>query len=86
MFRVSERFACRVVGQHRSTQWHAGNVVDIEEAKLRPRCRKLASEHISWGRRMVNHQRVHPFDGSVFKDPSLASRSEPGLSPPMAGG
>jgi len=30
MFRVSERFACRVVGQHRSTQRHATKVVDIE--------------------------------------------------------
>jgi hypothetical protein len=36
-FRVSERFACRVVGQHRSTQRHGGKVVDIEEAKLRRR-------------------------------------------------
>ena len=70
MFRVSERFACRVVGQHRSTQRHAGKVVDIEEAKLRRRLREIAAEHIRWGRRMayrvlrregwmVNHKRVH---------------------------
>ena len=70
MFRVSERFACRVVGQHRSLQRHAGKVVDIEEAKLRRRPREIAAEHIRWGRRMayrvlrregwrVNHKRVH---------------------------
>ena len=70
MFRVSQRFACRVVGQHRSTQRHGGRVVDIEEAKLRRRLREIAAEHIRWGRRMayrllrregwlVNHKRVH---------------------------
>ena len=70
MFRVSERFACRVVGQHRSTQRHATKIVDIEEAKLRRRLREIAAEHIRWGRRMayrllrregwlVNHRRVH---------------------------
>ena len=70
MFRVSERFACRVVGQHRSTQRHVGKVDDIEEAKLRRRLREIAAEHIRWGRRMayrllrregwlVNHKRVH---------------------------
>ena len=69
MFRVSERLACRVVGQHRSTQRHATKVVDIEEAKLRRRLREIAAEHIRWGRRMacrllrregwsVNHKRV----------------------------
>ena len=70
MFRVSERLACRVVGQHPSTQRHATKVVDIEEAKLRRRLREIAAEHIRWGRRMayrllrregwlVNHKRVH---------------------------
>ena len=69
MFRVSERFACRVAGQHRSTQRHGVKVVDIEEAKLRQRLREIAAEHIRWGRRMayrllrregwtVNHKRV----------------------------
>ena len=33
MFRVSEWFACMVVGQHRSTQWHAGPPVS---GKLSP--------------------------------------------------
>ncbi len=68
-YRASERLTCRVVGQHRSTQRHAGKVVDIEEAKLRHRLREIAAEHIRWGRRMayrlvrregwtVNHKRV----------------------------
>ncbi|QNG27089.1 transposase [Synechococcus sp. HK01-R] len=70
MFRVSERLACRVVGQHCSTQRHAIKVVDIEEAKLRRGLREIAAEHIRWGRRMAyrllrregwleNHKRVH---------------------------
>ena len=52
MFRLSERFACRVVGQHRSMQRHAGMVVDIEEAMLRRRLREIAAEYtrIRFGR------------------------------------
>jgi len=42
-----------VVGQHRSTQRHYGEVVDLEEAKLRHRLREIAAEHIRWGRRMA---------------------------------
>ena len=42
-----------MAGQHRSTQRHAGKVVDIEEAKLRYRLREIAAEHIHWGRRMA---------------------------------
>jgi hypothetical protein len=68
-YRASERFICRVVGQHRSTQHHRSKVVSIEEAKLRHRLREIAAEHIRWSRRMayrllrregclVNHKRV----------------------------
>ena len=68
-YRASERFICRVVGQHRSTQRHPVKVVDLEETKLRHRLRDIAAEHIRWGRRMayrllrregwtVNHKRV----------------------------
>ena len=68
-YRASERFACRVVGQHRSTQRHGGRVPGLEETKLRQRLREIAAEHIRWGRRMahrvlrregwsVNHKRV----------------------------
>jgi len=34
-FGVSERFACRVAGQHRSTQRKARRPVPIDDAKLR---------------------------------------------------
>jgi len=68
--RVSDCFACRVVGQHPSTQRHGGQVVDPQEANLRRRLRTIAAEHIPWGSRMaycllsqdgwlVNHNRVH---------------------------
>ena len=59
MFRVSERFACRVVGQHRRTQRHATKGVDIQEAKLRRRLREIAAEHIRWGRRMAYLSLIH---------------------------
>ena len=70
LFRVSEGFACRVVGQNISTQRHGGKVVDLEEVKLRRRLREIAGEHIRWGRRMAHrvlqreglrviHKRVH---------------------------
>ena len=81
MLRVSERFACRVVGQHRSTQRHAIKVVDVEEAKLRRRLREITAEHIRWGQRMVyrllwweeglqratprKQKRARPVDGSI---------------------
>ena len=91
MFRVSERFACKVVGQHRSTQRHATKVVDIEEAMLRRRLREIAAEHIRWGRRMayrllsregwlVNHKRVHRFwreEGLQRPTPRRQKRARP---------
>ena len=55
-YRASERFVCRVAGQHRSTQPHGGKIVDIEEAKLRQRLQEIAAEHIRWGRRMAYRQ------------------------------
>ncbi len=68
-YRASEHQACRVFGQHRSTQRHNGKVVDLEEAKLKHRLRKIAAEHIRRGRWMayrllrredwtVNHKRI----------------------------
>ncbi|MFM7230179.1 MAG: hypothetical protein ACKO2F_11160, partial [Cyanobacteriota bacterium] len=80
-YRASERFICRVVGQHRSTQRHGGKVASIEEANLRHRLREIAAEHIRWGRRMAyrllrreeglqrptprKRKRARPADGSV---------------------
>ncbi len=68
-FRVTERLACRCVGQHRSTHRHGGKAIVLEEVKLRHRLREIAAEHIRWGCRMayrllrregwtVNHKRV----------------------------
>jgi putative transposase len=57
MFRMTERFACHVVGQRRSTQRHAAKLVDIVELMLRRRLREIAAEHIRWGRRIA--YRVH---------------------------
>ncbi len=48
-FGVSERRACRVVGQHRSTQRKACLPRPPEEAKLRRRLRDIARSHPRWG-------------------------------------
>ena len=48
-FGVSERRACRVTGQHRSTQRLACRAVPDEEDKLRRRLRDIAREHPRWG-------------------------------------
>jgi putative transposase len=48
-FGVSERRACRVVGQHRSTQRLVCRPRRAEEDKLRRRLRDLARAHPRWG-------------------------------------
>ncbi len=48
-FGVSERRACRVVGQHRSTQRLTPRPRPGDEDKLRRRLRRLAREHPRWG-------------------------------------
>ena len=48
-FGVSERRACRVTGQHRSTQRLAARPVPDAEAKLRRRLRAIARAHPRWG-------------------------------------
>lgn len=68
IFRVSERFFCRVLRHHLSIHRHAIKDVHIEEDKLRSRIREIAAEHIRWvyGWRiarfgvgwLVNHKRV----------------------------
>ena len=68
-FRVSQRRACRLAGQHRNTQRRPVPLADIEEQKLKWRIRELARRHVRWGRRLVyrllrldgwnvNHKRV----------------------------
>ena len=49
---LSERRACRITGQHRSTQRHEPRRGDRDEA-LRTRLRKLSREHPRWGYRRV---------------------------------
>jgi putative transposase len=48
-FGVSERRACRVTGQQRSTQRKAGRPYSTEEDKLRRRLRAIARAHPRWG-------------------------------------
>jgi putative transposase len=48
-FGVSERRACRVAGQHRSTQRRPGRPIPDAEAKLRRRLRAIARRHPRWG-------------------------------------
>ena len=68
-FRVSQRRACRLTGQHRNTQRCPVPLADIKEQKLKRRIRELARRHVRWGRRLVyrrlrldgwsvNHKRV----------------------------
>lgn len=48
-FGVSERRACRVVGQHRSTQRKPRRPPSTEEQRLAARLRQIAREHPRWG-------------------------------------
>ena len=50
---VSERWACRVIGQHRSTQRYAPTVAGDDQA-LRARLREIAAERPRWGYRRAH--------------------------------
>lgn len=50
---VSERRACRLVGQHRSTNRYVPTPTDLESA-LADRMIELAAEHPKWGYRMIH--------------------------------
>ena len=52
---LSERLACRVVGQHRSTQRHQPAEPDRERA-LREQLRQLSRAHPRWGYRRAHAQ------------------------------
>ena len=47
-FGVSERWACRVVGQHRSTQRYQSEGLDAD-AMLRALLREISAERPRWG-------------------------------------
>ena len=51
---VSERWACRVVGQHRSTQRHEPKPAE-DDAALRAELRKFSEERPRWGYRRAHH-------------------------------
>jgi transposase InsO family protein len=52
-YKVSERRACRLAGQNRSTNRYRPQVVDFE-AKLVDRLHVLAQAHPKWGYRMIH--------------------------------
>ncbi len=51
---VSERWACRVVGQHRSTQRHEPTRAG-DDAALRAQLRQFSKERPRWGYRRAHH-------------------------------
>lgn len=55
--KVSERFACRVTGQHRSTQRHRAisQTMADPDAALREWLRQWAKDHPRWGFRRAYH-------------------------------
>jgi putative transposase len=52
---VSERWACRVVGQHRSTQRHEPKSA-ADDAVLRAELRRFSVDRPRWGYRRANHR------------------------------
>ena len=52
-FGVSERFACRVAGQHRSTQRKPRAPRPIDDGELRAELRAIAKAHPRWGYKMA---------------------------------
>lgn len=93
-FGVSERRACRVVGQHRSTQRRPARPEPGEDVKLRRRLRRFARRHPRLGWRKaydvvrregwtVNHKKVQRFwreEGLRRPPPRRNKRRRPGSS------
>jgi putative transposase len=52
-FGLSERRACQITGQHRSTQRHQPRRDGARDDALRARLRKLSAEHPRWGYRLA---------------------------------
>jgi putative transposase len=55
VFGVSQRWACRLVGQHRSTQRHQPVAPD-RDRPLREQLRQLSRQHPRWGYRRAHAQ------------------------------
>ena len=93
-FGVSQRRACRVVGQHRSTQRRPARPVPAEDEKLRRRLRVFARRHPRLGWRkahdvvrregfVVNHKRLRRLwreEGLRRPPPRKNKRRRPGGS------
>jgi putative transposase len=91
-FGVSERRACRVVGQHRSTQRRPARPVPDAEVKLRRRLRRFARRHPRLGWRkahtvvrregwVVNHKKLRRLwrdEGLRRPPPSKNKKRRPG--------
>lgn len=82
-FRASQRRACRLAGQNRTTQRRPVPVAEIEEQKLRQRIRELARRHIRWGRRLV-YRRLRIEGWSVNHKRVQRIWREEGLQRPLA--
>jgi putative transposase len=54
---VSERWACRVVGQHCSTQRYEPKLAEDDRA-LRSRLREISAERPRWGYRRAHHRLI----------------------------
>jgi transposase InsO family protein len=79
-FGVSERWACRVVGQHRSTQRHQPEPVDADRL-LRALLREISSERPRWGYRRA-HVRLGELGHSVNRKRVQRLWREEGLRVP----
>ena len=77
---VSERWACRVVGQHRSTQRHRPDRVDAD-AMLRALLREISAERPRWGYRRA-HVRLAELGHSVNRKRVQRLWREEGLRVP----
>jgi hypothetical protein len=89
-FGVSERHACRVVGQRRATQRNAPTVPDDSEMVLRAWLRAFSLTRPRWGwrraavmargeGRVVNNKRIHRLCGPrASKSPIGSARSVSG--------
>ena len=98
-FGVSERRACRVVGQHRSTQRRPARPVPDAEVKLRRRLRRFARRHSRLGWRkahtvvrregwVVNHKKLRRLwrdEGLRRPPPSKNKKRRPGSGGALLG-
>jgi putative transposase len=76
----SERRACRLAGQHRSTQRHVGPVVE-DDAVLRAELRAFSRERPRWGYRQA-HQRLLEHGWSINRKRTQRLWREEGLRVP----